>query len=177
VIAFSAPADVPTDAVPVAGDFDGDGIDTVSLFAPSLGRWYINHNATGWTLTGSFAVGAVPAYVQPLAGDWDGDGIDGIAVYDPLERKLYVNNRTDGDRSTEQQVTFAWAGTNWLALAGDWDGDGRASVGFVNPANSTWRLSNRLDGSTTDLSVFTWSLPVGWQPLAGNWNGRGGFSS
>jgi hypothetical protein len=177
VIAFSAPADVPTDAVPVAGDFNGDGIDTVSLFAPSLGRWYINNNATGWTTAATFAVGAVPAYVRPLAGDWDGDGVDGIAVYDPFEKKLYLNNRADGDRSSEQQVTFAWAGTNWLALAGDWDGDGRTSIGFVNPANSSWRLSNRLDGTTTDLSVFTWSLPVGWQPLAGNWNGRGGISS
>ena len=177
VIAFSVPADVPTDAVPVAGDFDGDGIDTVSLFAPSLGRWYINNNPTGWTTASSFAVGAVPAYVRPLAGDWDDDGIDGIAVYDPFEKKLYLNNRTNGDRSAEQQVTFAWAGTNWLALAGDWDGDGRSTIGFVDPTNSAWRLSNRIDGTTTDLAVFTWSLPAGWQPLAGDWNGRGGISS
>jgi endoglucanase len=115
--------------------------------------------------------------VRPLAGDWDGDGVDGIAVYDTLEKKLYLNNRTNGDRSTEQQVTFAWAGTNWLALAGDWDGDGRSTIGFVDPTNSVWRLSNRIDGTTTDLAVFTWSLPAGWQPLAGDWNGQGGISS
>jgi hypothetical protein len=75
-----------------------------------------------------------------------------------------------------QTVDYAWAGTTWLALAGDWDGDGRDAIGFVDPTDSYWRLSNRLDGTTADLIVFPWLLPAGWQPLTGNWNGRGGIA-
>lgn len=174
-ITFSAPPTTPADAVAFAGDFDGDGIDTVSLFVPSLGLWHINNSATGWSPQ-SFSTGAVPATFRPLAGDWDGDGRDGIAFYDPLGKRLYLNDRTDGDIAGVRTVDFTWAGTNWLAVAGDWDGDGRSSIGLVDPVSSTWRLSNRLDGTTTDLLVFTWSLPAGWQPLAGNWNGSRGIA-
>jgi hypothetical protein len=71
-------------------------------------------------------------------------------------------------------VVFSWAGTNWTALAGDWDGDGRDTIGFVDPVTRDWRLANRLDGTNADLLVFRWSLPAGWQPLTGNWDGRGG---
>jgi len=173
-IAFSAPPTMPTDAVAFAGDFDGDGIDTVALFVPSLGAWHVNNDPAAWNPV-SFTTGAVPANFRPLAGDWDGDGSDGIGFYDPIGKRLYLNNRTDGDISGVQTVDYSWAGTTWLALAGDWDGDGRDSIGFVDPVNSYWRLSNRLDGTTADLIVFPWLLPAGWQPLTGNWNGRGGI--
>ena len=174
-ITLQAPPTMPADAVAFAGDFNGDGIDTVGLFVPSLGAWHINNDPAVWNPV-SFTTGAVPANFRPLAGDWDGDGADGIAFYDPLGKRLYLNNRTDGDISGVQTVDYAWAGTTWLALAGDWDGDGRDAIGFVDPADSYWRLSNRLDGTTADLIVFPWLLPAGWQPLTGNWNGRGGIA-
>jgi len=177
VVNFAAPTTVPSDALAFAGDFDGDGIDSVSLFSPLAGTWFINNNPTGWTPAATFATGAVPVTFRPLAGDWDGDGRDGIAFYDPTGRTLYFNNRTDGDITGVQTVAFTWAGTNWIALAGDWDGDGRDTVGFIDPTTSTWRLSNKIDGSVSDLIVFQWILAAGWQPLAGNWDGVGGIAS
>lgn len=173
VITFSAAPTMPADAIVFAGDFDGDGVDTVSLFVPSQGAWHINNDPAAWNPL-TFTTGAVPANFRPLAGDWDGDGTDGIAFYDPIGKRLYLNNRTDGDISGVETVDYTWAGSSWLAVAGDWDGDGRDSIGFVDTTNSYWRLSNRLDGTTADLNVFRWLLPAGWQPLAGNWNGSGG---
>ena len=174
VVTFSVAGTVPADSQAIAGDFDGDGTDTVSLFSPSAGRWFINNDATGWNPSATFTTGAVPSTFRALAGDWNGDGRDGIAFYDPLGKTLYLNNRTDGDISEVETVVFSWAGTNWKALAGDWDGDGRDTVGFVDPVTRNWRLANRLDGTNADLLVFRWALPAGWQPLTGNWDGRGG---
>ena len=67
------------DAVPVTGDFDGDGHTDVGVF--SAGRWFVDLNGNGrwdgddlWARLGD-------AGDQPVTGDWDGDGKTDIAVF------------------------------------------------------------------------------------------------
>lgn len=68
--------------IPFVGDFDGDGIDTVGLFRPSTGVFYLKNTHTEGPADIEFAFGADADI--PIAGDWGlEDGIDSVAVYRP----------------------------------------------------------------------------------------------
>jgi serine-aspartate repeat-containing protein C/D/E len=68
-------------AIPLMGDFNGDGYTELALFLD--GEWFIDINANGkwdeqdiWLKLGSKGD-------QPIVGDWDGDGKDDIGVFGP----------------------------------------------------------------------------------------------
>ena len=67
------------DAIPVTGDFNGDGVTEVGVFYH--GEWFIDLNGNGrwdqddlWARLGT-------AGDRPVVGDWDGDGKDDIGIY------------------------------------------------------------------------------------------------
>jgi protocatechuate 3,4-dioxygenase beta subunit len=69
------------DAIPISGDFNGDGISEVGVFRH--GQWYIDINGNGiwdaedlWAELGS-------AGDLPVTGDWDGDGKTDIGIFGP----------------------------------------------------------------------------------------------
>jgi hypothetical protein len=69
------------DAIPVTGDFNGDGISEVGVFRH--GQWFIDINGNGiwdaedlWAELGSGAD-------LPVTGDWDGDGKTDIGIFGP----------------------------------------------------------------------------------------------
>ena len=71
----------PGFGIPVAGDFNGDGISEIAVFCN--GYWYIDLNGNGiwddddlWIKMGSDGD-------QPVVGDWDGDGKADIGVFGP----------------------------------------------------------------------------------------------
>lgn len=57
--------------IPVAGDRDDDGVDTVGFFVPSILRWNLKNDfMDGWTNFIGFNFGG-PADAIPVAGDWE----------------------------------------------------------------------------------------------------------
>jgi protocatechuate 3,4-dioxygenase beta subunit len=69
------------DAIPVTGDFNGDGVTEVGVFYH--GEWFIDLNGNGrwdqedlWARLGSDSD-------LPVVGDWDGDGKDDIGIFGP----------------------------------------------------------------------------------------------
>ena len=73
---------------PFAGDFNGDGIDTIGLHREYTGLVYFrNYHAQG-TADSSFIYGDPDD--QILAGDWNGDEVDTVAVFRPSVGILYV---------------------------------------------------------------------------------------
>jgi protocatechuate 3,4-dioxygenase beta subunit len=66
-------------AIPITGDFNGDGYDEVALFLK--GEWFIDVNTNGfWDADDLWArLGDKDDY--PVTGDWDGDGKDDIGIY------------------------------------------------------------------------------------------------
>ncbi len=66
-------------AIPVTGDFNGDGYDELAMFFK--GEWFIDVNGNGqWDSEDLWAqLGDKNDY--PVAGDWDGDGKDDIGIY------------------------------------------------------------------------------------------------
>lgn len=77
----------PGDA-PFAGDFDGDGVDTVGLHRASTGLVYFRNVHSAGPADAEFVYGDPADRV--FAGDWDGDGIDSVAAYRPATATLYV---------------------------------------------------------------------------------------
>ncbi len=68
-----------TNARPLAGDFNGDGLTDVAIFVD--GYWFIDINSNGkwdeedlWARMGN-------QEDQPVVGDWDGDGKDDIGIF------------------------------------------------------------------------------------------------
>jgi hypothetical protein len=101
--------------VGIAGDWNGDGSDTVGVFRPSNGVIFLkNTNETG---IADAALNYGLAGDQPVTGDWNNDGIDTIGVY--RQGKFYLrNSNTVGFAD----LIFALGIPGDMPIAGDWDG-------------------------------------------------------
>jgi protocatechuate 3,4-dioxygenase beta subunit len=68
-------------AVPVTGDFNGDGVSELALYYE--GEWLIDINGNGeWDADDLWAE-LGDQQDQPITGDWDGDGKTDIGIYGP----------------------------------------------------------------------------------------------
>lgn len=67
---------------PLAGDFDGDGIDEIAVFQD--GYWMIDINRNGRWDADDLLARLGDAEDQPVVGDWDGDGKEDIGIYGPM---------------------------------------------------------------------------------------------
>lgn len=114
----------------LAGDYDGDGQDDITIFRASNSTFYTIHTGTLTMRIEQFGQTGDDARVVE---DYDGDGRDDLAVYRPGSPGTWYYK-------TASSVTFnsvPWGDTGDLPAAGDYDGDGVAD--FV-----VWR---RLSGS------------------------------
>ncbi len=112
---------------PVAGDWNGDGIDTVAIFRG--GRWMLDMDGDGRWSTRDEAYDFGKAGDEPIVGDWDGDGIDDLGVRrgDEFILDSDGNRRmTDEDRRVHQPRSGR---RDEMPVSGDWDGDGVDEVG------------------------------------------------
>ncbi len=114
--------------IPVLGDWNGDGTDSLGLFRK--GHWFLRDNSlTGPTRTFGYGLGTD----QPVVGDWNGDGRTDIAVV--RNRVWYQRDSATGGTG---QRSFAFGNVGDRRVAGDWDHDGRDSPGVFR--NGTWYL-------------------------------------
>jgi len=177
--AFGASCDIP-----VAGDWNGDGIDEVGGRRPKEGKFRLDTNGNGtWdgmgggdTITASFGA----ATDLPVTGDWNGDGTDEVGVWRPSTRQFLLdtnaNGKWDGPTGGDN-LTPAFGAATDRPLAGDWNGDGKDEVGVWRPGDRRFRLdangNGRWDGPAgTDIltGAFGASTDV---PVTGDWNGDG----
>jgi hypothetical protein len=159
---------------PVAGDWNGDGIDDVGVFRPSTGRFLLRQPeivvVAGFpikistTITINFGL----AGDVPLVGDWNGDGIDTVGVF--RNGLVLLTNSPNINNSTPTfDVIFSLGFGGDVPVAGDFDGDGKDSVGVFRPANSNFLLSNNLSG-VVDIPSFQFGQ-ANSRPLVGDWDG------
>jgi hypothetical protein len=88
--------------VPIAGDWDGDGITTPGIVrqrpSDDSSRWLLrNDNSTGAADTGFFYGRASD---RPLVGDWDWDGRETAAVHRLPNEWLLTNVHASGPAAT-----------------------------------------------------------------------------
>ncbi len=201
MITFNANQNDPSYFLPLAGDWDGDGKDSVGVFDPVLGEAYISNQLDG-SITGYQTI-RIPRNLlgwKPVVGDWDNDGIDELGLYDPVSNDWRLNTELTLAAAAHPSGTpgpvFDWSGdifidrpgglpTTWLPIAGNWDGLGGDTFGLYDPATNNWYLNNQLNGGwSTAIDSSTGApygvivdlpnpLPSTWIPYAGDWNGNG----
>ena len=168
---------LPTD-LPVAGDWNGDGIDEIGVWRPSTGRFYLDIDGSRtWTagvdrITASFGIPTD----RPVAGDWNGDGIDDIGMWRPSTGRFYLD--IDGSRTWTAGVdliTASFGIPTDRPMTGDWNGDGIDDIGVWRPGTGRFYLD--IDGGRTwtagvDVITDAFGIPSD-HPVAGDWNGDG----
>jgi serine-aspartate repeat-containing protein C/D/E len=123
VFRFGAERDMP-----VTGDFNGDGIDSIGVFRE--GVWRIDVDGDG-RLTGHDKIVQFgqPGDV-PVVGDFNGDQVDEIGVY--RNGQWIIDIDRDLELSAHDKV-FEMGGEGDLPVVGDWDGDGTDDPGTFKP--------------------------------------------
>jgi hypothetical protein len=99
--------------LPLAGDFDGDGVDTFGLHRASTGLIYLRNSHT----PGSADVGYVfgDGGDRIVAGDWEGDGSDTMGLLRPAEARFYLKF---DHASGPADVDFLFGDQGWIPVAG-----------------------------------------------------------
>ncbi|MDO4888758.1 MAG: ExeM/NucH family extracellular endonuclease [Actinomycetaceae bacterium] len=146
----------------IAGDWDGDGVDTLAVRDGERFTFYSGNRSDAPTSTVAFEGSAGG---QVLAGDFNGDGRDEIAVKHGNVFAIRYDLSTSGPAQTS--LVYGRAGD--AGLAGDWNGDGRDTFG-VRRGNQVF-LRDELLGGNADVSyVYGHASDVG---LAGDFDGDG----
>jgi hypothetical protein len=150
-------------ARPLAGDWDGDGRDTLGLYDPADRKFSLRDaTPSGDPDVTTPPIGRFGA--TPFVGDWDGVGRDEVGVYEPLTRRFSFYSST-GAQGRPSQVFGA---TGDLPIIGDWDGDRVDDIGTYSPGSQTFSLL------LPDGSVRTETFgSVNDTPVVGDWNGDG----
>jgi len=166
-IAFGQAGDLP-----IAGDWNGDGISDVGVFRNGqfLLRQPITITVLGRSTTTFFTitVNFGQAGDLPVVGDWNGDGRDTPGVYRPSTNTFLLTNSATSTPPTDIVAAFGAPGD--LPVAGDWNGDGITTVGVYRPSNNFFFLTN----SFAPVVDITFGLGApGDLPVAGDWDGDG----
>jgi 5'-nucleotidase len=99
--------------MPTAGDWNGNGTDTIGVFRPSTGETLQRNTNSAGTADTTLTFG--DAGDAPFYGDWDGHGTDTPGVFRSPEAKMYLrNSNTTG--GADESFFFGTAG--WVPLAG-----------------------------------------------------------
>jgi hypothetical protein len=140
---------------PIAGDWDGDGVETIGVVRAEREtdsfQWQLrNDNSTGepditfryGSLGGYGAMAPEERRDVPVVGDWDGDGVTTVGVVreDPergTAHWLLRNEHAGG----ESDVRFHYGRADDRPLVGDWDGDGTETAGVLRDLNR-WLLTD-----------------------------------
>jgi hypothetical protein len=159
---FGNPGDVP-----IAGDFNGDGCDTVSIYRPSEAHFYVinklgSHNGGLGAADYSFLFGNVGD--KPVVGDWDDDGIDEIGLHRETTGFFYFRNTLTTGIADDQ---FFFGNPADRFVAGDWGIiDGVDTPAVFRPSNTTLYFRHTLNQGYADLQ---WNAgQSAWLPVAGH---------
>ncbi|MCS7317156.1 MAG: hypothetical protein NZZ41_02385 [Candidatus Dojkabacteria bacterium] len=166
--------------VPIAGDWDGDTKDSLGLYKPDTGEFFLTDiiasdrivdQATYIVVIGSGAINKIP-----ISGDWDGDGRDSIGYYDSSNGKVYLKNDvTSGLADMYYDVTtygnVVLDKNNIKIISGDWSNQGFDVPGVYDITTSTFFLRYNHGFSLINY-FFTYGDPRIDQysvPIAGTW--------
>ena len=112
--------------VPLAGDWNGDGVTNIGLFR--AGTWFLDADGNGeWSLGDVYVENLGGRGDVPVVGDFNGDGVDDLGVY----RSGVWHLDTDGDRAlTALDKIFELGTASDKPIVGDFNGDGVDQVGI-----------------------------------------------
>jgi hypothetical protein len=163
----------------IAGDWNGDGKDTIGVYDPSEGRFWLRATNASTASTVSFLFGGSQprAQVWPVVGDWDDDGVDSVGI---VRRDTNRWRLRDSNTAGPADHDFFWGDDNGdIPFGIDTDGDGRDTVGRTFRSGGRQRFQ-ALPDLDANGDVLSWSLgdpndgsrgPI--QAFVGDWDGNG----
>jgi hypothetical protein len=192
-----------TGAIPVSGDFNGDGVGDIALtggFKSSGVPWTTvpvafargdgTFNVTNTTVS-SFPTLATQR-AKPVGGDFNGDGRDDIALIGGLQSsgtpwtKIPVAFSNGNGAFNVTNLAFPSALSQYVTQStveptpGDYDGDGKDDIAFLGLSGFDVVPVARSKGNGTFDVVISnanafqgWSTQPGVKPVAGDFNGDG----
>ncbi|MBT8203244.1 MAG: hypothetical protein KJO87_08065, partial [Acidimicrobiia bacterium] len=156
---YGTPGDVP-----LLGDWDCDGTETVGAYRPTTGFVYVRDTNDFGVADHEFYFGV--AGDVPVAGDWDGDGCDTVSIY--RDGSFYINNVLE---TAFAEYSFHFGGPGDVPFAGDFDGDGTDGVGVHRPSSGQVFVRNELTLGDPDVAFYYGAL--GDVILSGDWDEDG----
>jgi hypothetical protein len=153
--------------IPLAGDWNNDGVDTIGLYNTATGAFFLRNSNSAGPADIVFTFGAGGQGFVPLKGDWDGDGVDTIGLYNPATGVFFLRN-TNSQGPADLVFTFGPGGA--VPISGDWNNDNTDTVGIYVASTGTFFLRNSNSSGPADIVV---RFPVtGGRPVAGSSRSR-----
>ncbi len=123
-----------------AGDFDGDGIDTIGFYDPGPGDFFFSNSNVPGIAEQRVHFGPTNSSFLPIVGDFDGDGTDTLGLYDPFAARFYLKN-TNAPGLSDEVFRFGPLNLDWLPIAADFDGDGRDGVALYDRSTARFYVN------------------------------------
>ena len=105
--------------LPVTGDWDGDGKDTVGFYDQAKGLFRLKNRLEGGDADVVVRFGLPKAGWIPVAGDWDGDGKDGIGLFVPATSVFLLKDTLDHGPA-DWEIHFGPPAAGRIPLSGEW---------------------------------------------------------
>ncbi len=147
---------------PLAGDWNGDGTDTIGIYRN--GTFFLRNSNNSGFADIQFPFGA-PGDIA-IVGDWNGDGIDTVGII--RGNAVFLRNTNTAGNADLQ---FNYGTETDIFIVGDWNGDGIDTIGAFRPSNGFVYLRNSNATGVADLEFFYGQ--AGDRPVVGDWNGDG----
>lgn len=156
----------PPGAVPIVGDWDGDGTMTIGVYDPDNRAFYLRNSSTPGLADVIVQYG--PLGAVPLVGDWDGNGTYTLGAFDPSTQTFYLRNTNSPGLA---DLTIRYGPSGAAPIVGDWDGNGTTTIGVYEPGTRTFYLRNSNSPGFANMTISYG--PAGATPVAGDWDGNG----
>ncbi len=159
--------------LPIVGDWDGDGVETVGMYRQSNGLVYLRNSNTTGPGEREFILGN-PGDI-PLAGDFNGDGNDTVSVYRPSQGRVYIANSLAPDGGVlvaDYAYFFGIPGDK--PFVGDFNNDGTETVGLYRDTTGLVYFTDAVNpgGAAPTDNQFHYGLSSD-RLVSGDWTGDG----
>ncbi len=156
----------------LTADFNGDGLNDISLRDTTSGRWYFafNNGKNGYHNTRNFDW-ANGSHYQPIVGDFNNDGKTDIALRDTSNGRWHFAF-FNGSNWYHNTRNFDWAsGSHYQPVSGDFNGDGKTDIAMRDSSNGRWHFSF-FNGNNWYYNTrnYDWVKGAHYQAITGDFN-------